>query len=360
MSPDRPVDLDALDLARLDPSGMCARVAGLGADAVRAHQAAAALDWAARPRPRAVAVCGMGGSAIAADLLRGYLADELEFPVEVVRDYRLPAWVGPECLVVASSYSGNTEETVAAYAEARRRGAPRAAVCSGGRLAELAREDGAPRAALPPGYPPRAALAWSFFTLLGAFVKWGFAGSREREVAAAVRQLERAAEELGPAVPEAANPAKRLARALHRRLPVVYAAACPLEPVALRWRQQLNENAKTLAHQLSLPEQNHNEVEGWAHPPELLRGCAVVLLRDRGEHPRVRARFDLAVPHAAAAGAAVHAVESRGETLLERLLGLVVTGDWVSVYLAFLNHVDPTPVARLEALKKRLEESGAA
>ncbi|MBI5837240.1 MAG: SIS domain-containing protein [Candidatus Eisenbacteria bacterium] len=151
-----PRSLDSLDLAVLDPASMHRRIAGLAVDARHAHEAAAGLDWTARPRPRALAVSGMGGSAIAADLLRGYLEEELEFPVAVVRDYSLPGWVTPDCLFVASSYSGNTEETLAAYLEARRRGVPRVALCSGGRLADLANEDGVPRASYPPGYPPRA------------------------------------------------------------------------------------------------------------------------------------------------------------------------------------------------------------
>jgi glucose/mannose-6-phosphate isomerase len=352
--------LDSLDLDRLDPAGMHRRIAGLAADARRAHEAAAALDWAPRPRPLALAVAGMGGSAIAADLLRGYLEDQLEFPVGVVRDYDLPAWVGADCLLVASSYSGNTEETVAAYLEARRRGVPRVVLCSGGRLAALAAEDGVPRAAYPPGYPPRAALAWSFFTLLGVFVKLGLTGGREREVAGAAGLLERAAEEMGPVAAEAVNPAKQLARALHGRLPVVYSAARRIEPVALRWRQQINENAKTLAHHAAFPEHNHNEVVGWEQPAELLARAAVVVLRDSGDHSRVQRRFELAAPFAGAAGAGVHVVESRGGSLLERLCSLVVTGDWVSLYLSFLNGVDPTPVTKIDLLKNRLEQTGAA
>ncbi|MBI5837239.1 MAG: hypothetical protein HZB25_08345 [Candidatus Eisenbacteria bacterium] len=187
-------------------------------------------------------------------------------------------------------------------------------------------------------------------------MKLGLVGNRDREVAAAIGRLEAAPAELGPDVPEAANLAKRVARGLHGRIPVIYAAQRQLEPVALRWRQQLNENANTLAHHGALPEQNHNEVVGWECPAGPLAATAVVALRDRGEHPRVRARFEHVLPLAEAAGARVAAVESRGERLLERLFSLVVTGDWVSLYLSFLNGVDPTPVTKIDGLKSRLEQ----
>ena len=130
--------------------------------------------------------------------------------------------------------------------------------------------------------------------------------------------------------------------------------------MALRWRQQLNENAKMLAHHAVFPEQNHNEVVGWEQPAELLSRAAVVVLRDRDDHPRVKHRLDLAVPLAAEAGATVHTVESRGESLLQRLCWLVVVGDWVSLYSSFLNQVDPTPVTKIDGLKSRLERIGAA
>ena len=355
------MNLDRLDLEALDPSGMHARIAGMGEDAAAATRAAAALDWvpAAAP-PRAVLLAGMGGSAISGDLLRGYAGDELAFPLVSVRDYALPGWAGPDCLLIACSYSGDTEETLAVYRAARARGVPRVAIGSGGRLLALAREDGIPSAAVPPGSPPRAALGWMFFTLLGGFEKLGFLAPRPAETAEAIERIRQAARAMGPASPEAANLAKRLARALHGRLPILYSGERPMGPVALRWRTQINENAKTLASSHVLPELDHNEIVGSEEPRELLRKCQVLALRDREDHPRVLARLEITRRLLEKAGIATLVLDSEGAGRLARMFSHLVLGDWVSLYLSFIYGVDPTPVHKIDYLKIELERAGAA
>ena len=183
--------LDDLDLSKRDPGGMAGRIAAMGEDAGRAFEASQRLEWKSISAPRAIILAGMGGSAISGDLLRDYAEDELPAPLLVVRDYALPAWAGPDCLFVAASYSGGTEETLSCYADARRRGIPTVALCSGGRLKELALADGIPWAGFPGGYQPRAALGWSFFTLLGAFIRLGLVGPRDREAATSGKPLQR-------------------------------------------------------------------------------------------------------------------------------------------------------------------------
>jgi glucose/mannose-6-phosphate isomerase len=341
-----------------DPRGMAALV-----DAIPDHieQALARTDAAPwrlpSTSPDLVAVGGMGGSAIAAELTGALWADVLPRPWLVVRDYRWPACVGPGSLAVLSSNSGNTEETLALEAEAARRGVPRVGMSSGGALGQHLAAAGAHCQSLPSGMPPRAALfhAWVPMTRLPAALGWvGDPGADWREAATLTRA--RLAELAAP-VPEAANPAKRLARACHGRFVCVYAANGPMAAVATRWRQQLNENAKLLGHSAAVPELNHNEIVGWQAPRELHRATAVVVLRDREDPAEAVRRLDLTAEYAARQGAAVHEIRTVGESRIARLASLVQFGDHTSLHLALLGGVDPTDITSIDEFKRRLAES---
>jgi glucose/mannose-6-phosphate isomerase len=306
----------------------------------------------AGPPPRAVAVVGMGGSAAAGDYLQALADARAPFPVAVVRGYAVPAWVGPDTLVVGSSYSGQTEETLAAFADARARGAGAVVVSSGGELGERARRERLPWARVPSGFPPRAALAFLLMPMVALLERAGagLGGAPEREEAVAA--LRRLTVELAPETPLARNPAKALAVALHGRVPVVYGTDATA-PAAYRWRTQLEENAKVLALSGVLPEVNHNAVEAWGGDGS--GAWAPVFLRDAGEHPRVarRAALTRAVLETRAP---VHEAWSRGEGRLARLLTLTLFGDWVSYYLAILRGVDPWAMETIEAFKRRMAE----
>lgn len=304
--------------------------------------------------PSHLLVLGMGGSGIGGDLLRSLLYDRVRFPVTVVKDYTLPGWVGPGAVVFACSYSGDTEETLAAYGAARAAGAACVAVTSGGRLAQRAQEDGVPLVRIPSGLPPRAALGYLLGPMLGALHQLGWVDGLEEEVTEAEALLRSLAAEWGPEVPTAHNPTKQLARSLVGRVPVVYAASRLSEPAALRWKTQLNENSKVYATWNVFPELNHNETVGWAlagQPEGLLE---VVVLRDPEDAPRLVRRVEITREVALGGAAGVHQVHARGTRRLSRLLSLVLFGDLVSVYLAYLNEVDPTPVAVIDELKRRL------
>ena len=306
--------------------------------------------------PDLVAVGGMGGSAIAADLTGAMYRDVMPRPWLVVRDYRWPACVGPRSLAVLSSNSGNTEETLALEASARERGVPAVAMASGGELAARARARGLHLQAVPSGMPPRAALfhGWVPLTRLVAALGWAPDPAPAWREAAAAMRADRA--RLGPAAPEAGNPAKQLARACHGHLVFLYAATGPVEAVALRWRQQLNENAKLPAHSAAVPELNHNEIVGWQSSGTLQRGVAVVVLRDREDSAEATLRLDLTADYAARQGAAVHEVRSSGESRLARLASLVQFGDYFSLYLALLGGVDPVDITSIDEFKRRLAE----
>lgn len=300
--------------------------------------------------PRSVLVLGMGGSAVAGDLVQALCAERAPFPVVVVRGYGIPAWVGRDTLVVASSYSGQTEETLTAFEAARRRGARALVVTSGGELGACARREGHPWIRVPAGFPPRAALAFLLIPLVVLLDGLGAAlgGEQVREEAVAV--LRALGAELVPETPVAGNPAKALALELAGRVPVVYGTDAT-GPVAYRWRTQFEENAKVLALSGVLPEMTHNAVEAWGGGAGT--AWAVVFLRDRGEHPRVarRAALTRAIVEARAP---VREAWARGEGLLARLLSLVLLGDWTSYYLAVLRGADPWAVEILEEFRRRM------
>jgi glucose/mannose-6-phosphate isomerase len=341
---------DAGRIGRLDSSDMLGAIGRMGAMVAEGWEAAAGTP---RPRrvPSALVVAGMGGSAIGGDLLRALLAPDAPVPVVVVRDERLPAFVGPQTLVVACSYSGNTEETLAAYDAARARRAPLVAVTSGGALAARARADGHPVVAVPGGLQPRAALGLLLLPLVRLACELGL-GLPEPQIGRARALLDGLAGRWGPAVPATDNPAKRLAAAASG-LPAIYAASPATEPVALRWKTQINENAKRPAVWGALPEIAHNEIVGWEGRGPGAPEVAIVL-RDADDGPRAGVRVEAVRALLGDRARPVAEVWSQGADRLERLLSLVLFGDFVSAYLAVLGGVDPTPVAAIDRIKRLL------
>ncbi len=301
--------------------------------------------------PGGLIVAGMGGSAIGGSLARAALGDRASRPIVLARGYALPAWTTPDTTVLCASYSGNTEETLAAYEAAGALGARRIAATTGGRLAEAARADGVPVIPLPGGFQPRAAVAYS---LVIALEVAGLCGAGERlhaEIDVAAAHAERLATQWGPDGADDCLP-KTLAHGLHGTI-VQVAGAGLTAPVAYRWKTQINENAKTPCFAGELPELDHNEIEGWSGADRLGRFSAV-FLDDSDLHPRIRQRIELTRGLIGAHAAATYRVDSRGETRTERLVSLVLLGDLVSLYLAVLREVDPSPVVLLERLKGEL------
>jgi len=340
-----------------DPSGMVARVVGAPAQIEAALAGGARAPW---PPPAAapdlIAVGGLGGSAVAADLSAALWADRMPHPLLTVRDYHWPACVTRASLAVLSSYSGETEETLALYAEAGARGVPRVAITAGGTLAERCARDGVPCARLPGGSPPRAALYSSWVALSRLLASAGWIDDPAPEWRAAAARLDARNGEWGPGVPENDNPAWRLARALRDRVPLIYAGGTPFGPVAARWRTQLNENAKLLGHSAVVPELNHNEIVGWERPRALGDRAVVVILRDAEDGDAIALRLTLTAEYAERQGAHVVDAEERDGGRLERMASMIHLGDYVSVYLALIHGVDPTAIASIDAFKRRLAE----
>jgi glucose/mannose-6-phosphate isomerase len=298
-----------------------------------------------------VIVAGMGGSATGGRLALGALGARLRRPLAVADGYALPGWAGPDTLVLCSSYSGGTEETLACYDDAAARGAPRIVATTGGELAARARRDRVPVIPVPGGFQPRAAVGYSLVAALEVAALAGAAPSLRDEIEAAAALAAELAVEWGPDAPEDSE-AKALARALDGTVPVVLGAELAAA-AAYRWKCQLNENSELPAFASTLPEADHNEVVGWRAAAEL-GAFSCVLLEDPHAHPRNRLRAELTAEAAGAGARTVLRVAARGESPVERLVSLVLLGDLVSLYLAILRGVDPVAIAALDALKAEL------
>jgi glucose/mannose-6-phosphate isomerase len=301
--------------------------------------------------PGGLVVAGMGGSGVGALLALGALRDRLKRPMAVTRDYTLPGWVGPDALVLVSSYSGDTEEALSCYDDAGRREARRVVTTTGGELAARARADGVPVIPLPGGFQPRAAVGYATVVALEVAALAGAAPSLRAEVEAAAALVERLAADWGPAGAED-NAAKSLARRLYRTVPVAVGAELTA-PVAYRWKCQFNENAKQPAFSSELPEADHNEICGWEAADESL---VAVLLSEPGLHERNLARLELTGRLIADTGVQVEPVEAEGDSPLERLFSLILLGDLVSLYCAVLRDVDPVDIAMIDRLKSELAD----
>jgi glucose/mannose-6-phosphate isomerase len=293
----------------------------------------------------------MGGSAVGGRLAAGAIGPRLRRPFAIADGYTLPGWAGPDTLVLCSSYSGGTEETLAAYDDAAERGARRIVATTGGELAARARRDGVPVIPVPGGFQPRAAVGYSMVAALEAAALCGAAPSLRDEVEAAAALARQLAPEWGPDGPEDGE-AKALARRLHGTVPVI-AGAELAAAAAYRWKCQINENAGIPAFASVLPELDHNEVVGW---PAADGRLSAVFLEDPGAHPRNRLRSELTAEQAAAGARVVERVTARGETPTERLVSLVLLGDLVSLYLAVLRGEDPASIPPIDQLKAALAE----
>ena len=301
---------------------------------------------------------GLGGSAIGADLARAYLIDEIKVPVFVNRDYTLPAFVDQDTLVFVSSYSGETEETLSAYENAAKKTSKIICVSTGGKLGEIAKARNIPLVTIPKNFPPRTALGYSFFVPLVLLVKMGFISDKAADMKETVKVLiELRDKELSLEVKAENNPAKKIALKLFDKFTVIYGASRNIDSVVVRWRGQLAENSKALASSHVLPEMNHNEIVGWEFPKDILKKFAVILLRDKGEHPRVAVRMRITKEILRKTAGEVLEVDSKGDSLLARMFSLIYIGDFVSFYLAVLYGIDPTPVERITYLKKELAKA---
>jgi len=356
---------DPARLRHLDVGDMLGFTAGYAGQVRRAWPRALAFGRGleAGARPAAVLILGTGGgSAAAAHLLSAYLFDRCPVPLVVYQGYDVPAFTGPDTLVLAVTHSGNTEETLTAAAEALGRGARVVALTAGGRMAAWAASSGLDCLALPGGMMPRVIMPELLASLLGLLAGLGLVdeATHAAEVAEAASALEEGARRWGPTQPASVNQAKDLAAAVQGFVPLIYGTLPFTVAVARRWQGQFAENAKVLAHANAVPQLHHDEVAGWDAPPSYLRRFYGILLSDREDGPAGSRRLGISARLLAPRLGGLTTVSGLGEGRLARLLTLAQLGDYVTAYLALLGGSDPTPVPVIAELKRLMgqEENG--
>lgn len=342
---------DVATLAAGDPGDMLGAVARMSDDLGRGY--AGGRGTSDLPDPAgitAIALCGMGGSAVGGDVARALYLSRLGVPIEVVRSPSLPEWCATRTLVVSTSYSGGTAETLASFEEAARRGCRQVVITAGGQIAARSKELDVPVVRVEAGYQPRAALGLLSGSLLGVLESMGLIPPLSEEVEETALLLARLADEFGPAA--AGNRAKAVAGRIIGKTPVIWGADGIGAAAAMRFKCQLNENGKVPAWWSVMSELDHNEVAAWKDGTG--EGNHIFALRHEGEDASIAPRFGLTAAIARDAGGTTEEIWAEGESDLARLFSLIAFGDWVSVYVALARGVDPSPVLAIERLKREL------
>ena len=338
-----------------DPGNMLDRLKDLGKQVRDAWELAkSAKIPPAYADVRNITLVGMGGSAIGGDFAASLLADELKIPMSIHRDYGLPAYVGRDSLVIASSYSGNTEESLSAFELAQKRGAKILVLTTGGKIADLARAANYPMVTFSYKAQPRAALGYSLGLVLGCLVKMGFARDLGSDIDAALADLAKIEERVHEGA--RSNDAKRMAIELYGRIIFAYGAGV-MGVMARRVKGQWNENAKNWSAFDVMSELNHNAVVGFPHPPIAREALTVLLLRSDRDNPRHKIRFDVTAELLDRAGVAHKTLRFSGQSMLSEVLQMVMFTDYVTFYLALLNGADPSEVKSIDFLKDRLAKA---
>jgi glucose/mannose-6-phosphate isomerase len=303
--------------------------------------------------PKNIVVVGMGGSAIGGEILHDWLRDTLPIPIEVCRDYTLPAYVNKDTLVFVNSYSGNTEETLTAFLTAIRRKCTVTAVTSGGQLWAFCKKLRVPHVIIPEGLQPRVAIPYMFFPLPVLMEKMGILSNIDEELEEAIHVLERVAKANAPDVPTSKNKAKQLAQELMETIPVIYGFR-QYSSVAQRLKAQFNENSKVASKSEVFPELNHNETVGYEAPESLNKKHSIILIRDPQEPPEIKNRIETTTNLVFNRAKKVMEIKAEGEGKLAKMFSVLCTGDFASVYLAILQSKDPTPVDIIVRVKSEL------
>lgn len=307
-------------------------------------------------KPSQILICGMGGSAIGGELISAFSRYTSSVPILVWREYDLPMWAkNDETLVVASSYSGNTEETLSVFSQAIQAGCMRLAITRGGKLGDLARQACSPVWLINHVGQPRAAVATSFGLLVGLLKRLELINLTDQDIHRTTQLLIDLRSTLIPESPIHQNPAKRLAGQLFGRMVCIIGSDL-MSPVATRWVGQINELAKAWAQALSMPEMNHNSLSGSSNPFDELAHLAVVFLQADCVHPRNRKRLELTRELFMVEGINTDFFHAPGETELEQIWSAIQFGDFVAYYLAMLYEMDPTPIPVIEQLKQALKD----
>lgn len=352
------MDLDNTEFLRMgDPNGMLSILDGFSDHCRKARDLASSIPIPSSYREfDKVMIAGLGGSWIGGALLMDLLMNDVEFPIMTCRNYTIPKFVDSKTLFFAISYSGDTEETLSAYLEAKKAGSKSIVITTGGRLKEYALKDGDPCVVIPKGMPPRAAIPYLLLIPLLILVNLGRVREFFKELDELVVVLDELRMELSPSSPIKENLAKQIAKDLYGLIPIIYGVEDYTGMVAYRWKTQFNENAKVPAFSHVFPELNHNEVVGWDVPKEMNRCFGILILEDNDDPKAIKRRIKITssimkdkVPY-------LRSIYARGMGRLAKIFSLIYIGDLVSVYLAILNGVDPYPVRIIDYLKEEFRK----
>ena len=339
---------DANKIKNLDPSGMLKLVEDQPQQIKEALKLSPAID----KKPEKIVVCGVGGSAIGGEILSVWARDKCKIPIQVNRGYTLPSFVDKKTLLICVSYSGETEETISCFKQGVKIGCQIVSISSGGTLSRLSRKNNCLHISIPSGIPPRAAIFYTTVPQLMLVQNLGLARCI-KEIKESVELLEEARDIL-PSSPTDKNPAKQLAIKINHSIPCIFGAGISV-PAAKRWRTQFNENSKIIAREDELPEENHNDIVGW-FGDDKTKDFVAILLRDKKEHKRIKLRFEFLKDLLNEKAKYVAEVWCKGKSDLAKIFYWIHFGDFVSLYLAFLRNVDPTPVSVIQELKMFLSK----
>jgi glucose/mannose-6-phosphate isomerase len=309
------------------------------------------------PKPDNIIVAGLGGSAIGGDLLKDWAKTQLTVPIEVSREYKLPAYANKKTLVFITSYSGDTEETLSSFLDALKRKCMIYCISSGGALLKYAEKHKVTYLQVPSGMPPRAALPYMLVPLLVYMEKAGLVKGVKEELDEALTILEKVSMENAPEKDTVDNFAKSLAQNIGESVPIIYGFGY-YRSVAQRFKQQFNENSKSAAKWEFFPELDHNEIVGWEGRGEQCKWFSVVFIRDNEEPVEIESRIETTKQIMERAGFVMFDLEVQGKSALAKMLSTIVVGDFASIYLAVMHGADPTPVKTINVLKDTLKQSG--
>ena len=299
-------------------------------------------------------ISGMGGSAIGGDVVIEIVKNDIDIPIQVIREYNLPNWVNKDTIVICSSYSGNTEETLSAFEDAIKKKAMICGITTGGILGKKLDKHSRDKIIIPKGLQPRAALAFSVIAIFYYIRKLGILKSSfGRWINVGIDRIKKNQKKY--CLEKISNPCYLLAKNIYRKLPIFYSCSTSYTVIAKRIKGQLAENSKMLSYCGELPELNHNEIEGWKNNENILKHFVVVWMKDCNDHPRVKIRQLISGKILKDIGIKQFFIEMDGETFQDRFLNMIHFGDWLSYWCAILHKSDPTPVIKIEKLKSQLE-----
>jgi glucose/mannose-6-phosphate isomerase len=344
------------EIRRIDKSNMLAFCVDAPKHYAEAAKLARKLS-VSYPKPANIVVAGMGGSAISGDLLKDWARDKITVPIEVNREYSLPAYADENTLALITSYSGETEESLSAFLDATKRGCTTVCISSGGELQAFAEKLGVPHLRVPAGMAPRATLPYLFMPLLIVLEKMGLVSDVAPEISATIKALKQVSAANAPEIPLQNNSSKSLASSVCGTVPVVYGFGV-YRAVAQRFKTQFNENSKLPAKWEVFSELDHNEIVGWEDHGKLTRAFSAIFIRDKAEPVEVRSRIEATKTLMQPAVSKMLEVWAQGETALAKMLSTICIGDFTSVYLALLRKIDPTPVKTIALLKEQVQRTG--